>query len=89
MRTCKQWREGDENVCSCGYRWDVKDDDPHFENAIYELKQQLIKASKVSDEPVDKCLAGLVKKCLLSDDSDPAHVYGPDFIKRVDSELMK
>lgn len=29
MPTCKQWREGDENVCSCGYRWGVKDDDPH------------------------------------------------------------
>lgn len=29
MSTCKQWREGDENVCTCGYRWDVKDEDPH------------------------------------------------------------
>lgn len=30
MPTCKQWREGDENACTCGYRWGVKDDeDPH------------------------------------------------------------
>ena len=29
MSTCKQWREGDENVCTCGYRWDVKEEDPH------------------------------------------------------------
>lgn len=29
MSTCKQWREGDENVCTCGFRWDINEDDPH------------------------------------------------------------
>ena len=24
-------REGDEMACSCGLRWDVKEDDPHWQ----------------------------------------------------------
>lgn len=24
-------RENDEYVCSCGLRWDIDEDDPHFE----------------------------------------------------------
>ncbi len=44
MSTCKQWREGDENVCTCGYRWDVKDEDPHPkepEEHIAKIRQEL------------------------------------------------
>lgn len=25
----RTYREGDENVCSCGLRWDVGEEDPH------------------------------------------------------------
>lgn len=25
----RQYRECDENVCSCGLRWDTKEEDPH------------------------------------------------------------
>jgi len=28
MSTCKQWREGDEVVCTCGLRWAVGDSHP-------------------------------------------------------------
>jgi len=50
MRTCKQWREGDENVCSCGYRWDVKDDDPHptEEEKQREINQRNLKKLRES-----------------------------------------
>jgi hypothetical protein len=29
MLKCKQLREGDEVVCSCGYRWGLGETDPH------------------------------------------------------------
>lgn len=40
MRGCRQWREGDELVCTCGYRWDNKEEDPHqFDNESTELEK--------------------------------------------------
>lgn len=39
MRGCRQWREGDELVCTCGYRWDNKKEDPHQTNPLEEEHQ--------------------------------------------------
>ena len=88
MCTHRQWVEGDENVCSCGLRWGADEDDPHFHNAVYELKERLLSASEFSKESVSECLAELVKQCLISDDSDPCHVYAFDFIKAVGEHIM-
>lgn len=88
MSKRKIWREGDEKVCSLGYRWGLDEDDPHFDNAVYELKQTLIKTAEETGEPVDKCLATLITKCLLSEYDDTGHVYGPDLVKRIDCSVL-
>ena len=28
-RLCRVLREGDENTCTCGLRWDINEPDPH------------------------------------------------------------
>lgn len=84
MSKRKIWREGDENVCSLGFRWDVDEPDPHFDSAVYELQQKLIIASQEGERPVVDYLAELVKRCLLTESDDAAHVNGIDFIRRVD-----
>lgn len=88
MSKRKIWREGDENVCSLGFRWDVDKPDPHFDSAVYELQQKLIIASQEGERPVVDYLAELVSRCMLSDDGDPAHVYGPDLVKRIDEAAI-
>lgn len=88
MSKRKIWREGDENVCSLGFRWGVDEPDPHFDNVVYELQQKLIIASQEGEKPVVEYLAALVMKCLLSEEDDPLHVYGPDLIKRIDSAAL-
>lgn len=89
MSKRKIWREGDENVCSLGYRWDLDEPDPHFDNAVYQLQQKLIIAAQEGDKPVVDYLGELVKRCLLSDDGDAAHVYGPDFVRIIDGMITK
>lgn len=89
MSKRKIWREGDENVCSLGYRWDVNEPDPHFDSVVYQLQQKLIIASQEGDRPVVEYLGELVKRCLLSESSDAAHVYGPDFVKIIDATALK
>ena len=45
--THKQYREGDEIVCSCGMRWGIDEDDPHEvepsspEQILHQLKMNL------------------------------------------------
>ncbi len=89
MSKRKIWREGDENVCSLGFRWGVDEPDPHFDSVVYELQQKLIIASQEGEKPVVDYLAELVKRCLLSGDDDPAHVNGIEFIRQVDAASLK
>ena len=88
MSTCKQSREGDENVCACGLRWDVGEEDPHFDNAVYELRVQLLKAAAFSKRSVNDCLVELVTDCLTCETDESHHVYGPDFIKKFDAGCL-
>lgn len=88
MSKRKIWREGDENVCSLGFRWDVDEPDPHFDSVVYELQQKLIIASQEGEQPVAKYLAGLVNRCLHCDDDNAAHVNGIDLIRRIDQAAL-
>ena len=82
------WRQGDENVCSLGFRWDVYEPDPHFDSVVYELQQKLIISSQEGEQPVAKYLAELVNRCLHCDDDSPAHVSGMDLIRRIDKAAI-
>ena len=42
MSKRKIWQEGDENVCSMGYRWALDEDDPLYDNELYALKQKVL-----------------------------------------------
>jgi len=89
MSKRKIWREGDENVCTLGFRWGVDEPDPHFDSVVYELQRKLISASQEGEKPIVDYLAALVGRCLLSEDNDAAHVNGIEFIQRVDKEALK
>jgi hypothetical protein len=64
MLKCKQSREGDEVVCSCGYRWELGETDPHpttpeeciakafqviEENEAAKIKAHKVRLQKVSN----------------------------------------
>lgn len=53
-----------------------------------QLKRDLLAEARETGEPVAEVLARLVRECLMSDDADPCHVDGVEFIRTCDSVLV-
>lgn len=65
MCTHRQWREGDENVCTCGLRWCVGENDPHGARSQREINRQgIAKLREILKKPiiVDEVTAEQIRK---------------------------
>lgn len=54
-----------------------------------EVKQALADYCRHSNRSPAKALAELAAELMLSDGSDPLHVYGPDFARKIDQAMLE
>lgn len=57
------------------------------QSVVEEMKRLMVLAGRECNAKPCEILSGLVNDTLLSDDTDPCHVYGLDFIKACDKAM--